>query len=287
VVVLQDVMHWENKYFSLTTDDDNIETTPPVDTPTGRASGPTRVKIGSTIDLTGSDEEDPAQVKVPPTTQEVPSNITIKQEIADVDSDAITETVGKGKGVAKPAKGNTTSGGNIATKSYRHGDGGGVARTMPKVDTLLTSIADGLSPEAQEKREATRVNLFRQSMNQERNDRVADKRVHDLKSQIQELRNQNIILRRDNMHQRDRATEAVTALSILNSGSGHPFVPTFNPPVTYTPEASAFSTDSSPYSIPLTKISSPEPEGIAGPGPQTAHHRQHGAEANNSKIAEE
>ena len=296
VVVVQDqpnTLHWEETYYTLTMEDDL--TPPPVD-PIEPASGlhhdkpgsvidltvsasePCRKKPGPIIDLTASDEGSPPAPRIHPNTE-----VTIKQEI---DDSATAKVVNKGRGAAKRVKDGATSGGSVkvATKIHRHGDGNGTLKTT-KAETILANIADGLSAEAQEKRELSHVNLLRESMDQERRDRMVDERVHDLRLEIQGLKKEIDDLRHENAYHRDRATEAVTMLGVL-TGTSRSFMPVRNPLTAYTPAMPAFSTDPSPYSVPLTKSQSPEPEGIAGPGPQTMHNRQQGAEVDNSEIAE-
>ena len=55
----------------------------------------------------------------------------------------------------------------------------------------------------------------------------------------------------------------------------------------YASTTSAFTINPSLYPAPPTNNQSPEPEGIAGPGPQTMHYHQQAAEPGNSKILEE
>lgn len=285
MVVVQDqpdTLHWETAYYTLTTAEDDPVATPPSNDPIESTSGLRRNKPGSIIDLTASDDE-------PPLTRRVHTNAEgfVKQEITN---DAIIPKVtNKGKGAARPAKDGAASGGNvkIATKSYHHGDGNGLgALKTTKAETILANIADGLSPGAQEKREMSRVNLLRESMNQERRDRMFDERVQDLRLEIQRLNREIDDLRHENAYQRDRATEAVTMLSVL-SGASHPFAPAHSSPTTYMPPMPAFTTDPSPYSVPLAKSQSPEPEGIGGPGPQTMHYLQQGADVRNPEIVED
>jgi hypothetical protein len=282
MVVVQDepnALHWEDTYYTLITEDDPVATPPP-DDPIKTAGGLRHNKPGSIIDLTASDDEPPLTRKVHTNTE-----VTVKQEITN--DDVAAKATIKGKGIARPAKDGPTGGENIkvAAKSYRHGDGNGVPKTT-KAETILANIADGLSVEAQEKREISRVNLLRESMNQERRDRMVDERVQDLRLEIQRLRKEIDDLRRENVYHRDRATEAVTTLSVL-SGAGHPFMRVHNPPATYTSVTPAFATDPSPYSVSLTKSQSPEPEAIPGPGPQTMRHRQQDVEVDDSKIEED
>jgi len=102
-------------------------------------------------------------------TNRAKAEIVVKQEIND--DDVVAKAAGKSK-EAKPAKDCAIGGGNlkVIAKTYHHSERNVVAKTM-KAETILASIAEGLSPEAQEKHEMTRMNLFRKTMHQERNDR--------------------------------------------------------------------------------------------------------------------
>ena len=195
----------------------------------------------------------------------------------------------KGKVVAKPVKpvkDSAISGGGfkVAAKTYRHGDSNVAAKTT-KAETILANIADGLSPEAQEKREMSRVNLFRETINQDRKDRVADERVQEFKLEIQALKKENSVLRHKNQYYRDRATEAVTTLNVLANGNS--FTPIHGHSTLYTPMMPAFTPDPSLYAVPATDYQFTEPEGIAGPGPQTMHYRQQAAEVDDLMIPED
>ena len=160
----EDLLRWENAYFTLTTEDDAIATSPS-NTPAETTDGSRRKKPGSVIDLTASDGE-------PPVTQKVRARakIVVKQE--PVDDEAVVKVADKGK---RPVGDSVTGGGNIkvAAKSYHHGNGNALAKTT-KAETILANIADGLSPQAQEKREMSRANLLRETINQERREWVAE-----------------------------------------------------------------------------------------------------------------
>ena len=271
VVVVQDanqILHWEGVYQSLTMEDD---ATPPADE---HAGGNPNKKPGSIIDLTASEEDLSTTRKVA-----AKANVVVKQEIPDP---------GVMKDAVRPVQENPSGGGNtkVATKSHRQpSDGGGALKTM-KAETILTTIADDLSPEAQEKRKISRANLIRESRDYDRKDRMVEERMQEMRLEIQSLKNENNDLHRDNMRHHEDAIEATTALNIFN-GSSCLFTSTLNPPAVYTPTAPAFATDPSPYSVPLTRNRSVKPEGVAGPGPQTMYYRQHGKEAEDLEMQEE
>lgn len=281
LIIIQDPsnpLHWETSYFLLTTADDPI-ITPPPNAPTEPASEPRHDDPGLIIDLTVSDDERPLVRKV-----RSKAEVVVKQEI--VDENVAAKVTDKGKGVVKPAKDGATGGGNfkVAAKSYSHGDGNTAAK-ITKAEMILSNIADGLSPEAQEKREISRMNLFRESLNQDRRDRLADERMQELKAEIQALKKEIENLRQENALYRDRATEAITTLNVLR-GTNHSFGPIQNPATAYMPTIPAFATNPSLYSMPSVNCQLSEPEGIAGPGPQTLHNRQQAAEYNDSKALE-
>ena len=286
MVVIQDPpgsLHWEQAYFTLTTEDSDAITTPPPDTPAKPTGGLQKNKTRSIIDLTAVSDNDTS-----PPTQRVhaAAEVAVKQEI--VDDDVVAGATNRNKGPVKPAKDGATNGGfKVATKSYRHGDGNALAK-IPKAEVILANIADGLSPQAQEKREVSRMNLLRETVNQERNDRAIDERVQDLKREIQDLKKEVDELRRENMYYRDRATEAATALSILSTAD-HSFTSVHNRPTPYTPASPAFTANPGFYTVPSTDHQSTEPENVAGPGPQTMYYRQQAAEfeVDDSEIAEE
>jgi len=320
MVVVQDPpnpLHWEQAYFTLTTEGDDITTPPPNPPPNPPNPPPTntdglrRNKPGSVIDLTAlSDNESPptrvARAKAnraKKNKNHAKAEIVVKQEITD-DEVVVKVVPNKGKEV-KPAKDSAIGAGNlkVATKTYRHGEGNAVAKTM-KAEAILTSIAEGLSPEAQEKREISRMNLLREAMHQERKDRVDDERIRELKLENQALKKEVSDLHRDVEFHRSRATEALTTLNLLGMSAGNSFTPVHGYPPPYTPATPAFTTDTSLYFVPVTDDQSysvpatddrsrffpamdgqsVEPEGIAGPGPQTMHYRQEAAEDNDSKI---
>jgi hypothetical protein len=278
MVVIQDSsdsLDWETAYYTLTTKGDDVVTPPPV-APTEPTSGLRRNKPGSIIDLTADgDESDPPIQKV-----RTKAEAIVKQEV--VVDDTVPKATGKGKAVAKPAKDGAASGGNlkVAAKTYRHGDIDGLSKTT-KAETILANIADGLSPQAQEKRETNRMNLLRETAHLERNDRALDDRVQDLKADNQALKKEIEDLRRENIHQRDRATEAITTLNIINA-TKYSHVPIH--PTPYASAMPAFATNPSHYSVPSINHQSAEPVGIAGPGPQTTQYRQQAAEADDPNV---
>ena len=275
----QDPLHWEHAYFTLTMED-NTATTPLPDAPAKSTSGLQCNKTGSIIDLTAmSDSESPPTQKV-----HAMAKVVVKQEV--VDDVIVAETANRGKGLAKPAKdGATNSGFKVAAKLYCHGDGNAAAK-MPKAEVILANITNGLSPQAQEKREVSRMNLLRETMNQERNDWAIDERVQDLKQEIRDLKKEIDDLRHENMYHRNRATEAMTALNIL-SATNNSFTSAHNHSTPSTLPMPAFATNPSFYTVPLTSHQSTEPEGIASPGPQTICYCQWAAEVDDSEITEE
>ena len=138
----------EEAYWKITQDNDDLDVleTPPPNTlakPTGKLSR----GGGSIIDLTESGDE---SVKAGGGTE-----IFVKQEPSDDISVAKKQ---KGKGVARPAKGGS-GGGNVVAKTYRHGDGKVMGKTMA-TEMVLGSLTDHLSPEAQEKCDFSRINLL-------------------------------------------------------------------------------------------------------------------------------
>lgn len=287
VVVIQDPsnpLHWENAYFALTTEDDLIATPPP-DIPTDpQAHGLHRNNPGSIIDLTASDDE-----LLPARRSSHKAEVVVKQEIAD--ENVATKATNKGKGAARQIKNGTTNGGvKVAPKSYRHGDGNTIAKPM-KAEALLASIADGVSPEAQERRKISRLNSLREALDRDHRDRLTDGIIRGLEAEVQAQRKELNDLRRENAFYRDRATEAITLVKLL-SGAGPSYSPIHGPPVlTPLPTMPAFTSDPSLYTVSLNVHQSPEPElepeGVAGPGPQTMHYRQQDAEADDSEIVEE
>jgi len=114
---------------------------------------------------------------------------------------------------------------------------------------------------------------------------VADERVQELKLENQALKKENGDLHHDNDVYHCRATEALTALDLLTSAghsftpfhghlASHSFMPIRDHPTSYTPATPAFAADPSLYFVPTTDDQSVEPEGIAGPGPQTMCYHQ-------------
>ena len=281
MVIVQDPpgpLHWENTYFTLITEDDTIATPP--NTSAESAVQPLRNNPGSIIDLTASDDE------LSPTRRiSSKPEVIVKQEITD--DDIIAKVAGKGKGVARPLKDGVAGRGNlkVATKSYRHGDGNEVEK-MTKAETILANIADGLSPQAQERREVSRMNLLRETMDQEHKDRVVDERIRELKLEIRTLKKEIDDLRREGTHQRDRATEAMAVLSVLKS-TNHLVTSIHNPPATSIAAMSSFPTDLPFYSVPLTGHRSPEPEVVAGPSHQAMDFHQQDSDGDGSKILDE
>ena len=284
VVVIQDAnrgLYWEQAYFTLATQGDTSPTPRP-DTSTESVARPCRSKTGSIIDLTALSEDDT------PLTQNITTKaeVVVKQEPAD-DAGAMKVT-GKGKEVRRDGDSKTNL--TIATKLRPRGDGNAVAKTT-KAETILANIADGLSPAAQEKREISRANLLRESINQDRRDRVIDERVQELKVEIQTLKKEINELRTENARCRDRAVRAITTLDILR-GNSNMLATVHQPSATYMPATPTFAnsspySDPYPYSIPLVETHTPEPEGVAGPGPQTMYHRQQQAENSNLMDVED
>lgn len=158
----------------------------------------------------------------------------------------------KGKGVARLLKDGIAGRGNlkVATKSYCHSDGNGVEK-MTKAKTILANIADGLSPQAQERREVSRMNLFRETMDQECKDWVVDERIQELKLEIRTLKKEVNNLRRKGKHQRDHATKAMAVLGVLNT-TNRSVTSVHNPPTTSIAAMSSFATNLPFYSIPST-----------------------------------
>jgi len=283
MVVIQDPpdsLHWEQAYFTLTTEDSDAITTPPPDAPAKPTGGLQKNKTRSIIDLTAASDNGS-----PPTQQvRAVAEVVVKQET--IDDDVVTGATDRNKRPAKPAKDGATGGSfKVATKSYRHGDGNALAK-IPKAEVILANIADGLSPQAQEKREVSRMNLLRETVNQERNNRAIDERVQDLKREIQNWKKEVDDLRRENMYYRDHATEATTALSILGTAD-HSFTSVHNHSTPYTPATPAFTANPCFYAVPSTDHQSTEPENAAGPGPQTMYYRRQAAGADDLEIVEE
>ena len=260
-------LYWEEALYSLITEKDDI-TTPPPDTPTKSA---VTLHKKSVIDLTASDDEPP-----PTRTVSTKAEVVVKQEA--IDDNTVAKVADKGKGTAKHTKDSVAGGGGfkVAPKVYHHGNENGPVKTA-KAETVLANIADSLSPQAQEKCEISRMNLLRETMNQERQGRVADERVQELKMENQALKKEIDDLRRENAHHRDRATEATTMLNLLTA-TNPSFMPTRSHPIPYA-AMPAFATNPSLYSVPSTDHQLVEPEGIPGPGPQTMHCRQQAVEA--------
>jgi hypothetical protein len=253
-------LHMEEAYRKITQDNDDLDVveTPPPNTlakPTGKLSR----GGGSIIDLTESGDE---SVKAGGGTE-----IVVKQEPSDDISMAKKQ---KGKGVARPAKGGS-GGGNVVAKTYRHGDGKVTGKTTA-TETVLGSLADHLSPEAQEKRDFSRINLLRESRHQDRQDRALEEREKEVNKIINDLKQQNDILWQ-------RAVSAETTLNLTRNFNFPPGIPTPTayPPAFHAPPVAAFTPDLSCYEVPATTHNHSEPEGVAGPGPQTMQYRQEDA----------
>lgn len=265
-------LHLEEAYRKIVQDDDEdpdlvTETLPP-----GvhiKHSNATPHDNSSVIDLTDSSDES--------------SKATVKQEPAD--DIIVAREKEKGKGVSKPKK-VSSGGGNVVTKTYRHGDGKTTGRTAV-TETVLGAVANHLSPEAQEKREISRINLFRESRHQDRQDRVLEEREREMNKIIGDLRHENEVLR-------ERATSAETRLSIACSYGFSPVpapftyqhVPTTTqaayPPSARIQTTGPFVADPSQYTVLPTIYDCSEPEGSGGPRPQTTEHWQWSVGANNT-----
>jgi len=263
----------EEAYRKIVQDDDEdpdlvTETLPPnVHVKHGNASPHDN---GSVIDLTDSSDES--------------SKVTVKQE--PTDDTIVMREKEKGKGVSKPKK-VSSGGGNIVTKTYRHGDGKTTGRTAV-TETVLGAVANHLSPEAQEKREISRINLFRESRHQDHHDQVLEEREREMNKIIGDLRRENEVLR-------ERATSAETRLGIA---CGYGFSPVQPAPFTYqhfptstqaaypssthVQTAGPFVADPSQYTVLPTIYDHSEPEGSAGPRPQATEHWQWSVKANNT-----
>jgi len=244
-------LHLEEAYRKITQDGSESDLTD-----TDVHAKPTTVlprDDGSIIDLTESGDE---SSKASGSTK-----VVIKQEVAE---DVITARGKKGKGVAMPAKSGSSSGnivGNVVTKTYRHGDGK-VTGKAAVTETVLGAVANHLSPEAQEKREISRMNLFRESRHQDRQDRVLEEREKETNKLVESLKRENDTLR-------ERAASAETRLGIVCGYGFSPLIyqpaptPAY-PPSAHIPAAPPFATDPSQYMVPPTIHDYPEPEGITG-----------------------
>ncbi|KAF9789251.1 hypothetical protein BJ322DRAFT_1017954 [Thelephora terrestris] len=168
-------LHMEEAFRKILQDDDSDRTEAP--------SSDTRIKHSikksdserSIIDLTAASSEGDLSKADDDT------KAAVKKEAAeDVTAMVAKEKKEKGKG----------SGGNVVSKTYRHGDG----KVMGKAavtETALGAVANHLSPEAQEKREVSRINLLRESRLQDRQDRMLEERekeISDLKKENNTLR---------------------------------------------------------------------------------------------------
>jgi len=244
---------------------------------------------GSELDLTDTDVYAKPTVGLPPDDDSIidltrsgdesskaseSAEVVVKQEAAE----DIIPTRGKknkGKGVVRPAKGGL-SGGNVDAKTYRHGDGK-VTGKAAVTETVLGAVANHLSPEAQEKRDLSRMNLFRESRYQDRQDQVLEEREREMNKLVEDLKHKNNTLR-------ERAASAETRLSIAYSYGFspvsvplvYPSVPTppAYPPSTHIPAVPPFATDPSQYMVFPTIHDYSESEGTAGPGPRTMDHHQ-------------
>jgi len=264
------VMRLEEAYQKITQESDNDsdqEEAPLLNVYTKPTAGLPH-DSGPIIDLTESDDEAHKYAKV-----------VIKQEVEDV---IVVPEKGKGKSTVKPAKGGP-GGGSVVTKTYRHGDG----KVMGKAavtESVLGAVADHLSPEAQEKRERSRMDLLCESHYQDRQDRVLEEK----EKEIEDLRQQNGRLL-------TRAISAETSYSVAcGLGFQHtaiPFVyppipspsiyppvpgPSVYPPSIHTPTASPFAANPSQYAVIPTIHNYSEQEGIASPGLQNTDYHKGG-----------
>jgi hypothetical protein len=254
-------LHMEEAYREITQDDDDLDLaeTPPPNTP-AKPTGKLSRGGGSIIDLTESGDESAEA--------DGGMETIVKQEPVDV---VIVGKKQKGKGVVRPTK-SGLGGGNVVAKTYRHGDGKVVGKTTA-TETVLGSLADHLSPEAQEKREFSRMNLLRESRHQDRQDRVLEEREKEVNKVIDDLKQKNEALWQ-------RAVSAETTLSLVRN-FGIPLgipTPTAYPPTFHTPPVTAFTPDLSCYEVPAITYNYSESEGVAGPGPQTLQYCQEGVE---------
>jgi hypothetical protein len=107
MVIVRDpstALHWEEKYFALTTENDTIGTPPP-NIPTEPTGGLRRDKTRSIIDLTAaSDSESPPEKKVGSKVE-----VVVKQEMND--DEIVAKVTGMDKGPAKLAWNGVTGGG--------------------------------------------------------------------------------------------------------------------------------------------------------------------------------
>ena len=221
-------LHMEEAFRKILQDDDSDRTEAP--------SSDTRIKHSikksdserSIIDLTAASSEGDLSKADDDT------KAAVKKEAAeDVTAMVAKEKKEKGKG----------SGGNVVSKTYRHGDG----KVMGKAavtETALGAVANHLSPEAQEKREVSRINLLRESRLQDRQDRMLEER----EKEISDLKKENNTLR-------ERATSAETMLSLAYrcGFAPVPYGPTPGPsvyhPSTHVSSAQPFASDTDQYTV--------------------------------------
>ena len=261
-------LHWEDAYRKIVQDDDELAETPPSSIHTGPIGGSSPRKVGSIIDLTGSGDES-SQASMDP--------VVIKQEAAD---EVVPKKNQKVKGTAKPAGGGL-GGKNIVAKTYRHGDGK-VAGKATVTEKVLDTLADHLSPDAQEKRDISRLGLFRESRHQDRQDRILEEREKEVQNTIADLKQENNRLR-------ERAVSAETKLSMMPAYPPAMATPSMSiapnyPGSIHFPTPSPFASDPRYYEVSCAANNDLEPEGVAGPGPQTMHYYQEGAGADDGEV---
>ena len=274
-------------YQKIVQDDDELEglKTPPPDV---HAKDNTLQKKGSIIDLTAGSSSDES-LKANSSRK-----VVIKKE--EEDTKAVREKL-KGKGAATSANVDGTK--NIVAKTYPHGEGK-VTGKVGATETVLGAVASHLSAEAQEKRDISRFNLYRESCQQDRQDRVLEEREKEISRTIERLQQENNALR-------ERATAAETTLNLFCSiyGLQSSAPPVYPPgptgpvqpavrgpagsiqPAVRGPAVPPFVANPNQFVVPLTtRPANPEPEGIAGPGPRTMEYRRGGIEADEPRDGE-
>lgn len=252
----------EEAYRNITQDDNDSN---PADTPPpAKSTGKTSNKKRSIIDLTAGSSEDESPMAIENT------KFIVKQEAAE----DVVVGKGKGKAMVKPVKG----GGNVVAKTYRHGDGK-VAGKAAVTETVLSAVADHLSPEAQEKREISRINLLRESRLQDRHDRV----LEEWEKEINDLKHENNALR-------ERAATAETMLGVAYScgftSLAYPPGPAPGPsvhhPSAHVSSMQPFTSNPDQYTV----HNNSEANDITGPESMIAEHGQEGAGVDSHRDSE-